>query len=130
GAYVPLDPDYPKDRLDYMVEDSQVKIVLIQQQFAEMFVDSQSELLVIDDAEYQTDQGDEDNPNIALKGNNMAYVFYTSGSTGRPKGAMNAHSAIRNRIIWLQETYRMGEYDKLLQKSPYSFDVSIWEFFW
>jgi amino acid adenylation domain-containing protein len=129
AAYVPLDPDYPKDRLDYMVGDSQVKIVLTQERFAELFLNCQCQLHIVDDEEYQAEQGDE-NPNIALKDNSLAYVFYTSGSTGRPKGAMNTHRAIRNRIVWLQETYRMGEYDKLLQKSPYSFDVSIWEFFW
>jgi amino acid adenylation domain-containing protein len=129
AAYVPLDPDYPKDRLDYMIGDSQVKIVLTQARLAELLASSQCQLHIVDDDEYQAGQGDE-NLNIALNDNNLAYVFYTSGSTGRPKGAMNTHRAIRNRMIWLQETYRMGEYDKLLQKSPYSFDVSIWEFFW
>jgi amino acid adenylation domain-containing protein/FkbM family methyltransferase len=61
---------------------------------------------------------------------NLAYVIYTSGSTGQPKGAMNTHSAICNRLLWMQETYNLSRTDHILQKTPFSFDVSVWEFFW
>jgi non-ribosomal peptide synthetase component F len=58
------------------------------------------------------------------------YVIYTSGSTGRPKGAMNTHAGIVNRLRWMQERYHLTEADCVLQKTPFSFDVSVWEFFW
>ena len=60
----------------------------------------------------------------------LAYVIYTSGSTGKPKGAMNTHRGICNRLLWMQDEYRLTESDVVLQKTPFSFDVSVWEFFW
>src|SRR5207253_4864900 len=60
----------------------------------------------------------------------LAYVIYTSGSTGRPKGAMVHHGGIRNRLLWMQDAYRLTPADTVLQKTPASFDVSVWEFFW
>ena len=61
---------------------------------------------------------------------NLAYVIYTSGSTGPPKGAMNTHRGIVNRLLWMQEAYGLDADDRVLQKTPFSFDVSVWEFFW
>jgi non-ribosomal peptide synthetase component F len=61
---------------------------------------------------------------------NLAYVIYTSGSTGRPKGAGNSHRAIANRLLWMQQAYALQPDDRVLQKTPFSFDVSVWEFFW
>ncbi|HEY4595936.1 MAG TPA: amino acid adenylation domain-containing protein, partial [Thermoanaerobaculia bacterium] len=69
-------------------------------------------------------QGDEVSPE------SLAYVIFTSGSTGRPKGVMNSHRGIVNRLLWMQETYGLGPQDRVLQKTPFSFDVSVWEFFW
>ncbi|NMZ20768.1 amino acid adenylation domain-containing protein, partial [Pseudomonas rhodesiae] len=63
-------------------------------------------------------------------GENLAYVIYTSGSTGQPKGAGNRHSALLNRLQWMQEAYGLSAADSVLQKTPFSFDVSVWEFFW
>ena len=57
-------------------------------------------------------------------------MIYTSGSTGRPKGVMNSHGALRNRLLWMQEAYGLVLGDRVLQKTPFSFDVSVWEFFW
>lgn len=131
GAYVPLDPDYPKDRLAYMINDSDVRLVITQRQFSELLDEFDTDVLILDEVEssegYREEQG---NLNITLDENNLAYMFYTSGSTGKPKGAMNTHAAIRNRVLWLQSTFLMTQNDRLLQKSPYSFDVSVWEFFW
>jgi non-ribosomal peptide synthetase component F len=62
--------------------------------------------------------------------NDAAYVIYTSGSTGKPKGVVNIHEAIVNRLQWMQDAYRLTAVDRVLQKTPYSFDVSVWEFFW
>jgi non-ribosomal peptide synthetase component F len=61
---------------------------------------------------------------------NLAYVIYTSGSTGKPKGAGNSHAALVNRLCWMQEAYALDASDSVLQKTPFSFDVSVWEFFW
>jgi amino acid adenylation domain-containing protein len=71
-----------------------------------------------------------ENPGIALDGENLAYVIYTSGSTGQPKGAGNRHAALTNRLQWMQEAYGLDVSDSVLQKTPFSFDVSVWEFFW
>src|SRR5262249_4119515 len=60
----------------------------------------------------------------------LAYVIYTSGSSGKPKGAMNTHGGIVNRLMWMQEVYRLREDDRVLQKTTFSFDVSVWELFW
>src|SRR5262249_23752923 len=65
-----------------------------------------------------------------LSPDHLAYIIYTSGSTGRPKGAANTHRAICNRLLWMQEAYRLTAADAVVQKTPYSFDVSVWEFFW
>ncbi|WP_155521121.1 AMP-binding protein, partial [Ralstonia solanacearum] len=65
-----------------------------------------------------------------LEPHHLAYVIYTSGSTGQPKGVMNAHRGVVNRLWWAQETYRLDADDRVLQKTPFGFDVSVWELFW
>src|SRR5262249_16885323 len=70
------------------------------------------------------------NPGRTVSGGHLCYVIYTSGSTGVPKGAMNTQEGIRNRLAWMQEAFGLDESDRVLQKTPYSFDVSVWEFFW
>ncbi|HEU5130974.1 MAG TPA: amino acid adenylation domain-containing protein, partial [Pyrinomonadaceae bacterium] len=116
GAYVPLDPGYPQERLQFMIEDAQPAVVLNEEFFRKG--------VTTDD----TDQSCGLKPD--LDSSNLAYVIYTSGSTGKPKGAMNTHAGIVNRLRWMQEHYRLGETDCVLQKTPFSFDVSVWEFFW
>ncbi|MFD0547749.1 amino acid adenylation domain-containing protein [Streptomyces rectiviolaceus] len=71
-----------------------------------------------------------ENPDAAVDGEDLAYVIFTSGSTGRPKGVMNVHAALRNRLLWMQDAYGLDASDRVLQKTPFSFDVSVWEFFW
>src|SRR5215218_3857070 len=71
-----------------------------------------------------------DDPAPLATADTLAYVIYTSGSTGRPKGAMNQHGAVLNRVLWMQEAYGLTSDDAVLQKTPYSFDVSVWEFLW
>ena len=75
-------------------------------------------------------RGPEENFDSGVKAENLAYVIYTSGSTGRPKGAMNTHHGICNRLLWMQDAYQLIASDCVLQKTPFSFDVSVWEFFW
>src|SRR5262249_6361804 len=70
-----------------------------------------------------------DDPINDLTGEELAYVIYTSGSTGSPKGAMNTHRAIYNRLVWMQKAYNLRESDRVLQKTPFTFDVLVWEVF-
>ncbi|MGY2402561.1 amino acid adenylation domain-containing protein, partial [Pseudomonas sp. SDO5271_S396] len=129
GAYVPLDPEYPRERLAYMLDDSGVKLLLTQAHLREQLpIPAGLATLVLGESTFE-DYSDA-NPGIELDGENLAYVIYTSGSTGQPKGAGNRHSALTNRLCWMQEAYALDARDSVLQKTPFSFDVSVWEFFW
>src|SRR6202011_3864982 len=85
--------------------------------------------IVADAGRWAAECGD-DLARNGLRPTRLAYVIYTSGSTGRPKGAMNEHRAVVNRLLWMQEAYALGADDAVLQKTPFSFDVSVWELFW
>ena len=126
AAYVPLDPDYPQERLRYMVEDSRASLILSSQTTAGSEALQESNVLIVDtsitpDKSFEQPVIDVDSP---------AYMIYTSGSTGKPKGVVIHHRAIWNRLQWMQETFTLTAKDRVLQKTPYSFDVSVWEFFW
>ncbi|WP_460428961.1 AMP-binding protein, partial [Azotobacter armeniacus] len=129
GAYVPLDPDYPAERLGYMVEDSGIGLLLTQRHVRERITGSRS-LTTLELDRLDLDGEPEHDPPIEPHGDNLAYVIYTSGSTGRPKGAANRHRSLYNRLVWMQDAYRLGDADTVLQKTPFGFDVSVWEFFW
>jgi amino acid adenylation domain-containing protein len=129
GAYLPLDPEYPADRLGFMVEDAAAPVVLVQDHLRGVLPTTGARVLVLDnDTEWAGESPD--NPPPMATASNLAYVIYTSGSTGRPKGVPNTHRGIVNRLDWMQQTYRLGADDAVLQKTPASFDVSVWEFFW
>ncbi|MER5704608.1 amino acid adenylation domain-containing protein [Micromonospora sp. NPDC002296] len=129
GAYLPLDPEYPADRLSFMVTDAAAGVVLVQQHLRDVLPDTGATVLALDDEAVWAEQPTADPAPTAGPGN-LAYVIYTSGSTGRPKGVPNTHRGIVNRLDWMQKTYRLGADDAVLQKTPASFDVSVWEFFW
>ncbi|WP_130904172.1 non-ribosomal peptide synthetase [Pseudomonas sp. Sample_22] len=131
GAYVPLDPEYPRDRLSYMIEDSGISLLLTQAHLLAQLPtpDTVRTLCLHADADWLSDLPGSDLPNIAVA-ENLAYMIYTSGSTGKPKGAGNRHVALHNRIEWMQQAYNLQPSDRVLQKTPFSFDVSVWEFFW
>ncbi|WP_085918222.1 amino acid adenylation domain-containing protein [Halomonas sp. CSM-2] len=129
GAYVPLDPDYPAERLAYMVEDSGIELLLTQQHLRDTLPVADG-LSIIELDRLDVTHHAPTNPNVALDSENLAYVIYTSGSTGRPKGAANRHHALTNRLHWMQQAYDLTADDAVLQKTPFSFDVSVWEFFW
>ncbi len=114
AAYLPIEPSTPQARIDGMIEDAQLKIVLTQQDLFQILNPGleRSNLDQIHSAE------------------NMAYCIFTSGSTGRPKGVMISHRSICNRLLWMQAEYQMSPGDRVLQKTPFTFDVSVWEFFW
>ncbi|WP_317847587.1 non-ribosomal peptide synthetase [Pseudomonas sp. HTZ2] len=129
GAYVPMDPDYPAERLQYMLEDSGVGLLLSHSTLvARLPLVDGVQVLCLDQLDLT--QGPDHNLDLALDGASLAYMIYTSGSTGRPKGAGNRHDALYNRLAWMQAAYPLGAGDTVLQKTPFSFDVSVWEFFW
>ena len=129
GAYVPLDPEYPQDRLSYMFEDSGIALLLTQSHLRDA-LPIPAGLRSLDLDTEQLGAYSDANPNIDVAPLNLAYVIYTSGSTGRPKGAGNSHQALVNRLWWMQKAYGLDASDSVLQKTPFSFDVSVWEFFW
>jgi amino acid adenylation domain-containing protein len=135
GAYVPLDPSYPRDRLAFMLTDARVPVLLTQERLlATLRSEKESapapRILCLDTA-WREVEGESVENLSALGGvDELAYVIYTSGSTGRPKGAMNSHRAICNRLLWMQAADGLTGDDRVLQKTPLSFDISVWELFW
>ena len=129
AAYVPLDPEYPAERLAFMLTDSAAPVVLTQHELAPELPSTDATVLLLDTDEPWTGADDRD-PWQPVHPDNLAYVLYTSGSTGRPKGAGNTHRGIANRLSWTQWRYQLDDTDAVLQKTPASFDVSVWEFFW
>jgi arthrofactin-type cyclic lipopeptide synthetase B len=129
AAYVPLDPAYPAERLAYMLEDSAPAVVLVHGATRALLGELSAPVIDLDQYTWQSLSAD--NPQIpALTPQHSAYVIYTSGSTGQPKGVVNEHAGVVNRLLWMQDAYRLTAADSVLQKTPFSFDVSVWEFFW
>jgi len=142
GAYLPLDPAYPRERLDFMRDDAQIA-VLVTKDEGRRTKDEETQPESLHDLGLTIDvmhaspaaiqnrvppRGESKIQNPTL--DNLAYVIYTSGSTGQPKGAMISQRAIVNRLRWMQATYQLNADDAVLQKTPFSFDVSVWELFW
>ncbi|HJP04027.1 MAG TPA: amino acid adenylation domain-containing protein, partial [Gammaproteobacteria bacterium] len=132
AAYVPLDPEYPRQRLAHMLEDAHIEVLVSQSHLAEALPENDTKVINLDTgldtvalAEYDTG-----NPAAIASARDAAYVIFTSGSTGRPKGVLNEHRGICNRLLWMQDEYGLTADDRVLQKTPFSFDVSVWEFFW
>jgi amino acid adenylation domain-containing protein len=129
GAYVPLDPGYPADRLAFILADSATPVLLTEEKLrGRLPARAGTEVLTVDGALAQSECAG--NPESGVTPDTLAYVIYTSGSTGRPKGVMNAHRGVVNRLWWMQSQFRLDGRDVVLQKTPFSFDVSVWEFFW
>jgi amino acid adenylation domain-containing protein len=130
GAYVPLDPAYPQERLASMVDDSQVSILLTQTSLVE-HLPSKEVVLMCLDTYWQTERSKPtENPCSGVQPDNSICMIYTSGSTGKPKGVMNTHRGVSNYVQWMQKECHLSIKDRVLQKAPFSFDASIWEFFW
>ncbi|WP_037880705.1 non-ribosomal peptide synthetase, partial [Streptomyces sp. NRRL F-5727] len=115
AAYLPVDPDYPRDRVAHMLDDAAPVLVLTPDLTARL------EAAPAPASVHALPEARPDHP---------AYVIYTSGSTGRPKGVVVTHAAIVNRLAWMQHAYGLEPGERVLQKTPSSFDVSVWEFFW
>ncbi|ARL41385.1 non-ribosomal peptide synthetase [Burkholderia pseudomallei] len=138
GAYVPLDPSHPPERLRRMLDDTNPVAVLVDDIGADALASFGSHVaarsprvhLSRDIAQWRACSPANPPTPRERAARRLAYVIYTSGSSGEPKGVMNEHRGVVNRLWWMQQTYALDERDAVLQKTPFSFDVSVWEFFW
>ncbi|WP_082248787.1 non-ribosomal peptide synthetase, partial [Burkholderia pseudomallei] len=138
GAYVPLDPSHPPERLRRMLDDTNPVAVLVDDIGADALASFGSHVaarsprvhLSRDIAQWRACSPANPSTPRERAARRLAYVIYTSGSSGEPKGVMNEHRGVVNRLWWMQQTYALDERDAVLQKTPFSFDVSVWEFFW
>ena len=134
-CYVPIASDYPDERKSYIIKDAACQLVLSSDICAKelkSLLDDTKQILSIDNERFleKLSEYSDDNPEGLVNNNDLAYVMYTSGTTGNPKGAGITHSGLENRIKWMNEQYPLRSNDKILQKTPYTFDVSVWELLW
>lgn len=130
AAYVPLDPSYPKERLDFMLRDAGIEMLLTQRQLVERLPANGAHLLELDDAwEAIAEQRGRQPITVNHHEESPAYVIYTSGSTGTPKGVTMPHRGICNHLLWRQAAYPLTSNDRFLHKASISFDISVWEIF-
>jgi amino acid adenylation domain-containing protein len=127
AAYLPLDPDYPAERLGGMVADAAVAVLVATGRALGSLPAVEARVVVIEGGR---EGGAAARVASGVGPDDPAYAIFTSGSTGRPKGTLNAHRGIFNRLRWMQSAYDLAPADRVLQKTPMSFDVSVWEFFW
>ncbi|WP_405176987.1 amino acid adenylation domain-containing protein [Nocardia sp. NBC_01377] len=133
GAYVPVDPEYPVERVGSMLGDAGVGVVVVGEGVVSEVPAGVSVLSLGSSGQRLAELGDSDLTPIergVLSADHPAYVIFTSGSTSRPKGVVVSHRGVVNRLAWMQEKYPLGVPDRVLQKTPSGFDVSVWEFFW
>ncbi|MDX3119758.1 amino acid adenylation domain-containing protein, partial [Streptomyces scabiei] len=131
GVYLPLDPEYPAERVAVVVEDAVPAVVVTVQAFAGV-VPAGVPVVVLDAAAVVEESAGLDGGGlgVAVLPAHPAYVIFTSGSTGRPKGVVVTHEGIVNRLAWMQQRFELSAADRVVQKTPFGFDVSVWEFFW
>jgi aspartate racemase len=125
GCYLPLDSAYPEDRLAYMVEDSQLSVLITQSVLREQFSVQSVQVVDIDRDWEQIAQQCQENPDSGIVSDNLAYIIYTSGSTGRPKGVMIEHQAITSHCYNVIKHYELNSTDRVLQFASSSFDASL-----
>ena len=127
GAYLPLDPEYPQDRLNFILEDAQVSVLLTQQQLVEQLPQHQAQLVCLDTDWQKITQNSESNPKNTAKSDNLAYVIYTSGSTGKPKGVLVNHLNVVRLFAATNSWYNFNSQDVWTLFHSYAFDFSVWE---
>ncbi|MBT2401928.1 non-ribosomal peptide synthetase, partial [Streptomyces sp. ISL-100] len=134
GAYLPIDPEYPADRIGYTLDSASAVAVVTTAELGGVLPAGVSRIVMDDPATVRALEAlDGSTPDAAervLRPDSPAYVIFTSGSTGRPKGVMVPHAGIVNRLAWMQAEYELSAGDRVMQKTPFGFDVSVWEFFW
>ncbi len=129
GAYVPLDPEYPEERLAFLVEDASPRVLLTQQRLLGRIPWTGAAPLCLDTWE-MAGEADDEKPASGVTPSHLAYVIYTSGSTGLPKGSLIEHRGVSNQLLWRQRCFPLGAADRVLQTDSFSFDPSLWQFFW
>ncbi|EQB89765.1 hypothetical protein M918_18990 [Clostridium sp. BL8] len=127
GAYLPIDPNYPKGRIEYMLKDSGCRVLLSKNDLVETIEFNGEIIDLYDENLFNRGSSNLEKINNSTK---LAYIIYTSGTTGKPKGAMIEHRSLVNRLNWMQKKYPITEKDTILQKTTYTFDVSVWEILW
>jgi amino acid adenylation domain-containing protein len=131
GAYVPIDPEYPAERIQYILSDTNSRIVLTSRDCCSKIPEDITKTILVLETHWEAIAREPAAPVItSLRGNNLLYVIYTSGSTGKPKGVMNQHDGVVNRLLWTQQYFNLTVSDRVLQKTTFCFDVSVWELFW
>lgn len=130
GAYVPLNTEDPEARLTEILEDCAPVALLTQAHLQDRLGPGGPEVIVLPEGGDIAPDTEAGNPGHAISAGDLAYMIYTSGSTGKPKGVVIEHGAIHNRVVWMHEEYGLEPGDRVLQKTPYTFDVSVWEFLW
>lgn len=130
SCYVPLEPEYPKERLRHIVTDAAIEMILTHQDMDALFEDLPVLTLHVERWCAAASEEDAVNLDLPCSESDLAYILYTSGSTGKPKGVMIEQRGIVNRLAWMQDEFPLSVDDRILHKTPYTFDVSVWEFFW
>ncbi|GHC74399.1 hypothetical protein GCM10007079_08640 [Nocardiopsis terrae] len=130
AAYVPIDPANPPDRVRYLLEDSGARVVVADSEHADL-LETAGVRVVRPDGDLGAEDGAEAAaPDVRVDPRDAAYMIYTSGTTGMPKGCRNTQAGVANRLSWMRDRLGLTPEDRVLQKTPYGFDVSVWEFFW
>jgi len=127
GAYVPLDPEYPQERLNFMLEDSQVKVLVTQAKLVESIPQHQAQLICLDTDWEKIAQNITSNPESGVKPDNLTYIIYTSGSTGKPKGVLVNHANVVRLFAATDSWYHFNSQDVWTLFHSYAFDFSVWE---
>lgn len=130
ASYVPYDPELPASRLSTLFEDSTPVCLIALQRFQPILSAYSGPVVFLDSATPELAGLQSSNLDLPIGPKDSIYAIYTSGSTGLPKAAINTHEAVVNRVLWMDDEYRLTPADRVMQKTPYTFDVSVWEFYW
>ncbi|MBS0359507.1 MAG: amino acid adenylation domain-containing protein, partial [Proteobacteria bacterium] len=131
ATYVPMDTNYPSEKIKFIIEDTASQFVLTHEYLSKnviQLLSQNTELITVEKSNFENENKSNLGTSIAMS--DLAYVIYTSGTTGKPKGVAIPHKGIANRVDWMQREYLLKTGDRVLQKTPYIFDVSVWELLW